>query len=192
MHLAQCLLCGQQLQPAGVIERIRSALPGVEIPPNVAPTDLEEHMAFQHGFSKAYKRNVSEGIAEAYYRVVDKPIEINGRTFNFGDYVEFENGQLVIHAPGGIYPDNDMVKLERRFEGFIGDTVNTDITEVYEMASSQPNEEGNASIPLTDEVIIKDELEVGGTAKPQIDDVIPSGEIDSGETTEPAEDDKTE
>ena len=76
-------------------------------------------MMYQHGFDRAYQDNTSDGVAEAYYRVVDEPLEIEGRTFQFGDYVEFKNGQIKVHAPGGIYPSNDEVKTIRLFKDTI-------------------------------------------------------------------------
>ena len=67
-------------------------------------------MMFQHGFARAHRDNTSEGVAEAYYRVLGEPLEIDGRSFKFGDFVEFKNGRLRVHAPGNIYPNNEEVQ----------------------------------------------------------------------------------
>ena len=68
---------------------------------------------FQHGFTRAHRDNTSEGVAESYYRVVGEPLEIDGRTFKFGDFVEFKNGRLKVHVPGGVYPDNEGIQVAR-------------------------------------------------------------------------------
>ena len=110
MSRRKCPLCQNPVgEPQGE-KLVRKAFPDAEITPGVGPTALDEHMMFQHGFTRAHSDNTSGGVAEAYYRILSEPIEINGRTFNFGDYVEFKKGKLTVHAPGGIYADNQEVQ----------------------------------------------------------------------------------
>ena len=89
---------------------MRKFFPGAGILPGSIPAALDEHMAFQHGFTRVHQDNANAGVAQSYYRVVDESIEIGERTFRFRDYVEFKNGKLKVHEPSGIYPSNDEIK----------------------------------------------------------------------------------
>ena len=114
MSRRNCPLCHNPVPQPQSERRVREAFPGAEITPGVAPTALDEHMMFQHGFTRAYADNASKGVAEAYYRILAEPLEIDGRTFKFGDFVEFKNGRLKVHVPGGVYADNDEVQTTHR------------------------------------------------------------------------------
>jgi len=107
-------LCRNPLEQPQTERFVRQAFPGAEITPGVSPTALDEHMMFRHGFARAHGDNVSEGVAETYYRILAEPVEIGARTFKFGDFVEFKNGRLKVHVPGGIYADNDEIQTTRR------------------------------------------------------------------------------
>ena len=113
MSRRKCQLCQNQVEQSQVERRLREIFPGIEITPGDGPTALDEHMMFQHGFARAYGDNTSEGVAESYYRVVDEPLEIDGRTFKFGDFVEFRNGRLKVHVPSGVYPGNEDIQVTR-------------------------------------------------------------------------------
>ena len=114
MSRRKCPLCHDPVGQPQSERVIRRVFPGAGIPPGIAPTALDEHMMFQHGFTRAHSDNTSMGVAEAYYRILAEPLEIDGRTFNFGDFVEFKNGRLKVHVPGGIYSNNDEVRTTRR------------------------------------------------------------------------------
>ena len=110
MSRRKCPLCQNQVEQPQMERRIQESFSRIEITPGVLPTALDEHMMFQHGFARAYGDNTSEGVSESYYRVLGEPLEIDGRTFKFGDYVEFKNGRLKVHVPGGVYPDNESIQ----------------------------------------------------------------------------------
>ncbi len=114
----KCALCKQPVEKSRLLERLVSMGFDVSEVSNLL-SDMEEHMAFAHGFNRAYKNNVSEGVAEAYYRVVSEPLEIEGKTYRFGDYIEIKRGKVVVHAPGGIYQNNDSITLEMHYSGTI-------------------------------------------------------------------------
>ena len=114
----KCALCKQPVKKSRLLERLVSM--GFDVSEvSDQLSDMEEHMAFAHGFNRAYKDNLSDGVAEAYYRVVSEPVEIAGKTYKFGDYIEIKKGKVVVHAPGGIYQDNDSIELVRRYTGSI-------------------------------------------------------------------------
>ena len=113
MSRRKCPLCQNQVELPQMERRIQESFSGIEITPGVLPTALDEHMMFQHGFALAYGDNTSEGVSESYYRVLGEPLEIDRRTFKFGDYVEFKNGRLKVHVPGGVYPDNESIQVTR-------------------------------------------------------------------------------
>ena len=113
MSRLKCPLCQNQVEQLQVERFLRERFPGAEITPGGGPTELDGHMMFQHGFTRAHGDNTSEGVAESYYRVVGELFEIDGRTFKFGDFVEFKNGRLKVHVPGGVYPDNEGIQVTR-------------------------------------------------------------------------------
>ena len=114
MSRRKCPLCQNQVEQPQMERRIQESFARIKITPGVLPTALDEHMMFQHGFARAYGDNTSEGVSESYYRVLgEEPLEIDGRTFKFGDYVEFKNGRLKVHVPGGVYPDNESIQVTR-------------------------------------------------------------------------------
>ena len=112
----KCALCKQPVEKSRSLERLVSMRFDVSEMLSLL-SDMEEHMAFAHGFNRAYKNNASEGVAEAYYRVVSEPVEIEGKTYRFGDYIEIKRGKVVVYAPGGIYPNNDSITLEMYYSG---------------------------------------------------------------------------
>ena len=113
MGRRKCPQCQNQVEQSQVGRRLREIFPRIEIIPGGGPIALDEHMMFQHGFARAHRDNTSEGVAESYYQVVDQPLEIDGRTFKFGDFVEFKNGRLKVHVPGGVYPSNEDIQVTR-------------------------------------------------------------------------------
>ena len=113
MSRLKCPLCQNQVEQLQVERFLRERFPGAGITPGGGPTELDGHMMFQHGFTRAHRDNTSEGVAESYYRVVGEPLEIDGRTFKFGGFVEFKNGRLKVHVPGGVYPDNEGIQVAR-------------------------------------------------------------------------------
>ncbi len=114
----KCALCKQPVEKSRLLERLVSMGFNVSEISNQL-SDMEEHMALAHGFNRAYKDNLSDGVAEAYYRIVGESVEIAGKTYRFGDYIEIRGGKVVVHAPGGIYPNNDSIELKRHYTGTI-------------------------------------------------------------------------
>ena len=79
--------------------------------------EMQEHMSFRHGFVRAHDNNKAK-TAEAYRCVVEE-VEVNGKTYRFGDYIEKQPNGKLLHVPGGIYPNNDTVEVTRVVEGTI-------------------------------------------------------------------------
>ena len=116
----KCPLCHEELGKSQAIDTIKMYFPNAIISDGVGgdDPDLDEHMAFGHGFNRAHLDNATV-TARHYYRVVDEPLEIEGRIYNFGDMIEIKNRKVTLHVPGGIYPNSDVVKLSRKFSGEI-------------------------------------------------------------------------
>ena len=106
----KCILCGESI-------KVKKGTKPPEIArffgPNVQHADglfdnweMERHMTFEHGFKRVRKDNTGR-TAEAYYCVLDE-VSIGGRTYRFGDFIEWKNKKLH-HVPNSIYPNNHRI-----------------------------------------------------------------------------------
>ena len=119
--IRRCPLCQEAVGRSMAAQTMRQFLPDATDLDGVGgdDPDLDEHMAFGHGFNRAHLDNTTV-VAKHYYRVVGEPIEIEGRTYKFGDMIEVKKGRVSLVVPGGIYSNNGAVKLSRKMTTRIG------------------------------------------------------------------------
>ena len=114
-----CMLCGENIKikkdtmPPAIARDFPNARPLKGV---FDDWEMSSHMTFVHGFSKVRRNNTGK-TSEAYYCVVEE-VEINGTTYQWGDYVEKVNGK-VMHYPGSLFPDRNVIQLSAYAEGTI-------------------------------------------------------------------------
>ena len=117
----KCLLCQENIKAqSGTRPPVIDQFFGPDIQASEGIFDhweMHEHMSFRHGFVRAHDNNKSK--TAVAYRCVVEEVEVNGKTYHFGDYIEEQPNGKLLHVPGGIYPNNDTVNVTRVVEGTI-------------------------------------------------------------------------